>query len=168
MKCTGMELTSGTTLDVNGNRTVTVFGDWTNAGTFVPSTGTVALSGTGTQTLSGNTGFYNLSATASAARTINFTAGTTQTIASGGSLTLTGADSNLLTLASTTPGTQWNLRADNEIAAQTIQYVNVSDCNAGPFGTYAELVAADGTSTDGGNNDNWDFGMKDKMFLEFF
>ena len=169
VKVTNVTIDASQILSANGANTVTCLGDWTNNGTFTPVTGTVAFNGVGTQTLAGDTDFYNLQATAAAARTLNFTAGTTQTIASGGSITFTGADeSNLLTLASTNPGTQWNLQADNNIAAETIQYVAVADSNAGPFGTYAEVVAADGTSRDDGDNENWDFGKKAAGFLQYF
>jgi alpha-tubulin suppressor-like RCC1 family protein len=168
-KFTNVTIDSSQILSANGPNTLTVLGNWTNnGGTFTASTGTVAFSGSGTQTLAGSSAFYNLQMTTAAARTINFTAGTTQSVASGGSVTFTGASGQLLTLASTSPGVEWNLQANNAIAAQTIQYVSVSDSNAGPFSTYAEMIATDGTSTDGGNNTNWDFGTKSSGFLTYF
>ena len=168
VKMSNVTIDASQTLSANGANTLTCLGNWTHSGTFTPSTGTVSFAGTGTQTLAGSTNFYNLSATTTATRSILFTAGTTQSVASGGSVTFTGAASNLLTLASTSAGTQWNLQADNAIASQSISYVNVSDSNAGPFGTYAEMLATDGTSTDGNNNSNWDFGGKANGFLTWF
>jgi len=177
-------LINGATLDVDGSVSVTskgilladdnlaftVGGNFSVAsgGTFTHSNGTVTLDGAGAQTISGSSTFYNLVASAAAARTLSFEAASTTSIASGGSVSFTGASGQLLTLASTTPGTEWNLQANNAIASQTIQYVNVSDCNAGPFGTYAEMIANDGTSADGGNNSNWDFGTKANAFLTWF
>ncbi|HBB87027.1 MAG TPA: hypothetical protein DC047_05380, partial [Blastocatellia bacterium] len=87
---------AGTTaIDVNGNLTITtgtfaagtaanitVFGNWSNAGTFTGGTGTVTFDGNNnTQTLSGNTTFNNLTA--------NHT-GTGNVDASGSTLAVSG------------------------------------------------------------------------------
>jgi hypothetical protein len=57
---------SGATLTVSGSNVLKVSSDWTNNGTFVPSTGTVEFNGTGNQTIiTGGVGvgkqFYNVS-----------------------------------------------------------------------------------------------------------
>ena len=86
---------STTALDINGNLTitagtfaagtatsVTLFGNWTNTGTFTGGSGTVIFDGVGnTQTLSGSTTFNNL--------TINHT-GAGNVDGSGSTLTVTG------------------------------------------------------------------------------
>ena len=164
---TNTDILSGSNRTLTLSGTGTVFNP-TSKGTYSAGTSTVLFSGSSAQTVAGSSTFYNLQATAAATRTLSFTAGTTQSIASGGSVTFTGASGQLLTLASTTPGTEWNLQANTGIASQSIQYVSVSDCNAGPFGTYTEMSASDGTSTDGGNNTNWDFGTKANGFLTYF
>ena len=53
---------SSTTLDVSsgGNYGLVVKGDWSNSGTFTQRSGTVTLSGTSAQTMTGATTFYNL------------------------------------------------------------------------------------------------------------
>ena len=54
-------ITSGT-LNAGG-RNITLGGNWSNSGTFTPSTGTVTFASQGTQTITGNTTFNNLTAT---------------------------------------------------------------------------------------------------------
>ncbi len=82
-----LTIPSGTTLNNANNRNITLSGNWSNAGTFTPGTGTVTFAGTTGQSVTGNNTFYDL--------TINN---------SGGNITLSGAASNsvshLLTLTS--------------------------------------------------------------------
>jgi hypothetical protein len=140
------------TLSGSGNKTaggaISVKGDWTVGGTsaFVPGTNTVTFSGTGAQAINGSSSFYNLIVSASNARTVTFQAGQTQTVSN--SLVLAGQPGQLLTLASSTPSTQWNLVAP---AGQIVQYVTPSDSNN--TGTIINAVA----SSDGGNNTGWNF-----------
>jgi hypothetical protein len=172
----GITVTSVLTIAANqtlsaGSKTYTLSGTGTpfvRTGTFTSVTSTVLFSGTGSQTIAGSTTFYNLQVTTTTARTVSFTAGTTQSVATGGSVTFTGAEGQLLTLASTSAGTEWNLQVDLSAASQSIQYVSVSDSNAGPTGTYMQMLATDGTSNEGDNNTNWDFGRNASMFLTFF
>ena len=77
--------------------TIDVLGNWANTGSFSGNNGTVAFTGTN-QTISGTTTFYNLTDQVAGA-TLQFTAGTTQTIAN--TLTLAGVFGNLLTIKST-------------------------------------------------------------------
>lgn len=157
----GGSWTMDAALDVNGDLTITdgtlatggnnitLAGSWSKAGTFTHGNGTVTLDGAGgtTQTIVGDTTFYNLTATATTARTIAFTDGSTQTIPSGGSLTLTGSSGQLLTLVSTTDTANWNLNFNG--ATQTVQYADIDWSNSGAV----QMRAC--ASTDGGNNTNW-------------
>ncbi len=147
---TTVTLNNGMTLDASAsNYALTVTSNWTNtAGTFTARNGTVTLSGAGgtTQTIAGSTTFYNLSATAAAARTIKFTDGTTQTVSN--SLTINGSAGQLITLQGTSTG-GWTLACP---ATQSVSYVNISRCTA----TGNALLAGVG-SVDGGNNVNVTF-----------
>jgi hypothetical protein len=84
------------------------------------------LDGT-SQTVSGNNSFYNLTKSVSAADTLTFAAASTQTIASGGLLTLGGASGQLLSLRSGTTGTQWGVAVQGSTA---VNYVVVKDSDA--------------------------------------
>ncbi len=157
----GGSWTMDAALDVNGDLTITdgtlatggnnitLAGSWSKAGTFTHGNGTVTLDGAGgtTQTIVGDTTFYNLTATATTARTLAFTDGSTQTIPSGGALTLTGSSGQLLTLVSTTDTANWNLNFNG--ATQTVQYADIDWSNSGAI----QMRAC--ASTDGGNNTNW-------------
>jgi predicted outer membrane repeat protein len=77
-----VQIDPGATMVATAASTINVSGNWTNNGTFTPSTGTVIFSGANnTQTLSGTTTFNNL--------TINHT-GTGNVTAVGSTLTVTG------------------------------------------------------------------------------
>jgi hypothetical protein len=114
--------------------------------TFSPNGGTVVLAGT-EQTVSGSTSFDNLTKVVSSGDTLTFGAGDTQTV--HGALTLVGKDAgDLLSLASTAPGTPWLV--DREGAAE-VAFVSVSDStNSGATITAEESV-------DGGGNTGWIF-----------
>ncbi|MBI4430102.1 MAG: BNR-4 repeat-containing protein, partial [Candidatus Omnitrophica bacterium] len=132
-------------LDINGNlviqgtavlnnatgQSITVAGNWTNnagAAGFVDTTGKVILNATDglTQGLFGDTTFNHLEKTNYG--TLTFQAGSTQRITGLVGLLLQGTDTdNMLTLASTSPGTQWFIDIDGGVQ---LQYVNVSDGNA--------------------------------------
>ncbi|MGC2235985.1 MAG: Calx-beta domain-containing protein [Pyrinomonadaceae bacterium] len=130
-----------------GTGTLAVGGNFSNSGTFTHNNGTVSLNGTGAQTIAGNTTFNILSATASTARTLSFTAASTTTVAAN--LILTGASGQLLSLRSTIPGVAWNLVAP---AAQTVNFADARDSNAGS----GQTVRAT-NSVDTANNVNWSF-----------
>lgn len=127
-----------------------VGGDWNNSGNFFHNSRLVAFNGTGAQAINGSTDFAHLSITATTARTVTFQAGTAYL--SIGTMTFTGAPGNLLTLRSSSPGTQWGLSAPIP-AFQTVEYVNVQDSNA----SFGNIVTAS-NSVDSGNNLNWNFG----------
>ncbi len=123
---------------------------------FSANGGTVVLNGTA-QTISGNTTFNNLSKSVSSADTLTFNAGDAQTVQ--GVLTLAGKDAeNLLTLASTSPGTPWLI--DSEGTAE-VDFVSVSDS------TNVGTVITANESTNGGGNTGWIFpGPASEFVLE--
>ncbi|MBI4398003.1 MAG: hypothetical protein HY586_02635, partial [Candidatus Omnitrophica bacterium] len=128
----------------------TVADDWVRTGgTFTPGTGTVTFDNSLlTSTISGSTTFYNFTTT-TAGKTIEFTAGTTQTVTNG--LTLTGSSGNNIVLQSTASGTAWNLTMTG--STQNVSYVSVSDSNA----SGGNEIQATSNNTDNGRNTNWLF-----------
>ena len=114
--------------------------------TFVADGGTVVLDGTG-QTVAGDTTFNNFRKVVSSPDTLRFAAGDTQTIQ--GQLRLQGKDSgNLLSLASSEPGTSWSIK---RAGSAEVAFVSVTDSNN--LGT--PIVAE--KSLDGGGNSGWIF-----------
>ncbi|MBW6492258.1 MAG: T9SS type A sorting domain-containing protein [Lentimicrobium sp.] len=91
--CKDITINSGATLTIDGSNALSVFGNWTNNGTFTPNTGTVSFVGSGVQQTIGGSGsntFNNL--------TINQT-GTIGGVKAGSNITVNG----ILNLASSTP-----------------------------------------------------------------
>jgi len=122
---------SGGTL-LGGTGTLDITGNWDNGngGSFTSGSSTVNLiegCAVTTAVVSGSTGFSNLHATTTAAKTIEFEASSTQTIA--GALTLAGAAGNLLSLRSTSPGSEAFL---NLLGSAASDYVDVVDVHAAP------------------------------------
>jgi fibronectin-binding autotransporter adhesin len=121
-------------------------GDFTNGGAFEANGGTVKLTGSG-QALGGSTTFNDLTKVATAADTLTFAAGATQTVA--GMLTLRGVSATeLLGLVSSAPGTKWLLAGSGSRSAK---WLSVKDSE----NTGAEIAAVE--STDGGGNTGWSF-----------
>jgi hypothetical protein len=119
-------------------------------GTFNANGGTLVLDGVN-QSVSGSSVFFNFTKTVSAAATLTFTAGSTQTII--GLLTLEGAAGSLLRLRSSVTGTQWLI---NPEGTRAVSYVDVEDSdniNATPINPPF--------SKDSGDNTNW-FLMDDR------
>ena len=100
---------------------IMIGGDWSNTGAFIAGTSTVTLTG-GDQAISGNNTFYNLTKSVSTAAILTFQAGTTTTIQN--TMTLNGASDNLLSLRSSTPGTQWEIDPQS---TRTIDYLDIQD-----------------------------------------
>jgi hypothetical protein len=148
-----LTLTDGT-LDVSeDNHAITITGNWNRTnGTFTHREGTVSFTGSGAQTLSGSNNWYNLTATTTIPRTLTFASNETQTIVDGGTITLEGAEDNLLTLAPSIAETHWLLNVSPTGTTQNISYVDVSYSDASPGAT---IFATN--SNDGGNNINWCF-----------
>lgn len=139
---------SGTTLTApaGGSDDITINGNWINNGTFNGGDDVVTFDG-GNQSITGNTTFFNLTKTTNTPETLTFAAGSTQNVT--GTLTLTGTAGNLLTLASSSPGTSWNI---NPSGSRTFDYVSVSHST----NTNATDITAT-NSFNGGNNIKWLF-----------
>src|SRR5207248_2376366 len=101
------------------------------------------------QTISGSTTFNNLTKTVATARTLTFDATGTQTIT--GTMLLQGSSGQLLSLRSSSFGTQWKIDPQS---VRTIAFLDVQDSN----NINATAINAVGTnSVDSGNNTNWVF-----------
>ncbi len=148
------------TLDVNGDLTIsdgtlnsngqniTLAGDWSNSDTYTGGSNTVTLDGTN-QEIFGATTFNNLTKIVSTARTLTFPAGAKQTIT--GATTLQGASGALLSLRSSSSGTQWQFDPQG---TRNISFVDVKDSR----NTNAtSIVTAGNNITDSGNNTGWSF-----------
>ncbi|MCK4905286.1 hypothetical protein KAS42_03475, partial [bacterium] len=145
LNCANLNLNGSSSITVSGSPTITVTGNWANGGTYTNDSEEVVLSGAGTATFTGSTTFHNLTCT-TAGKTLTFTDGTTQTIESGGVLTLTGDSGNLITLhGSSTAG--WTL---TDSGTESVSYVDVA------YGTATNGITA-ATSKDSGNTVNWTF-----------
>ncbi len=149
-----------TTLDVRSLNQASTYniacaGNWTNNGTFIYSIGTVTLTSGGNHALSGSNTFYKLTCDISGdttGRMLTFAAGTTQTIVSGGTLTLKGGSGKVLTIASSASSAAYLIV--NSAATAVMGYLSVSynDASGGKL-----LAPTNSSSGDGGNNVNWNF-----------
>lgn len=152
---------NSTTLDIGGNLTIassstfvanasnsfTLAGNFSNAGTFTHSSGTLTLDGadSSTQIISGSTTFSNLTAQTSsnsAGRTLEFTAGTTTTVS--GTLTITGFSGKVITLQSSTTSA-WTINP----TAASVDYADIS------YSTNTGTSFCATHSTDSGHNTSW-------------
>lgn len=141
---------------------INVHQNWTCYGTLDAGTSTVYLNGTGNQTVTGSTTFYNFTVDTTTTKTVTFTHDAMVYINDGGTLTLKGRSGNRLTLQSDT-GIAWYLRAA-ESAATYISYADVSNSNAGG---YKRIFATDGTNVNGGGNINWIFSPEGDVMTHF-
>jgi hypothetical protein len=142
-------LATGETI-VIGDYNFNVGGNWSNSGSFTQGTSTVIFNGAG-QSISGTTTFYGLNKTVTSADTLTFEHSQTQTVSN--SLTLKGASGNLLSIRSSSNGTQALLTLDS--GSQDLEYLDVKDNDA----SGGDTLAAGSTSTNSGNNDNWTFAI---------
>jgi hypothetical protein len=127
--------------------TITVKGNWANYNSFTPGTSTVILSGTN-QTIYGNTTFYNLTKTVTSADTLYFKAGSTQIISN--SLTLQGANGELLALRSTQDDSYWYIDPQGTHNTSFIDIKDLYNLSS------TNIDAPD--SVNSGNNSNVNFG----------
>ena len=146
----------GGTIDIdgtlNGANIIYLTGNWENDGVFTSGTSTVVFDGAGDSGIYGDTTFYNLSCITEG-KTLNFEAGTTQTITGPGtSLTLRGQPSNQIVLRSLTDGMQWNIDPQG---GYSVTGVDVKDSNNINASNVIVVVTPD--STNRGNNINWFF-----------
>jgi len=133
-----------------GSGSINLTGNWSNSGTFTAGTGTVTFNGTD-QTISGATTFYNLTKTVTSAATLTFQNGSANKTTITNTLTLQGADGQLLSLRSNTAGSQWEIDPQG---TRTIGYLDVKDSNNVAA---ANINAVDNNCTDSGNNTKWSF-----------
>jgi hypothetical protein len=128
------------------NRTLRVVGNWSwNGGQFLSTGSTVIFTGTH-QFISGNTTFGNLTKMVSAADTLTFAAGSTQTIT--GTLTLRGAFGQPLSLRSSVPNQKWFINPRLTVLA----FLDVKDSQ----NLNGALLAPANSSNSGGNT-GWIF-----------
>ena len=145
---------SGGTLD-GGSGLVSLSGNWSNAGTFVPGSGTVRVvdgcGATESQIIGDNT-FAAFSANSGTGKQLTIASSSTQTF--NNALSLTGASGNRLLVRSSTPGSSaaFVLKPG---ASQTIQSVDVSDNDASGGETIAPDVPSAFDSVRGKNILNW-------------
>jgi hypothetical protein len=126
---------------------ITVRGNWTNRGTFDYGTSTVILNGND-QTIYGDNTFYNLVKITTAACTLYFEAGSTQTILNN--LVLQGASDNLLSLRSTQDVQYWYI---NPQGTRSVSFVEIKNMH-----NLSPIIVIITNSTDSGYNDNVHFG----------
>lgn len=150
------------TLTANGNVTlaagtlngganaINVSGNWAGAGgTFNAGTSTVTFAGAGgsLSQLTGSTTFYNLQSIVPG-KLLQFQA--TQAQGVNGTLTLTGAPGNRISLRSTSDPITWFL---NALGSEDVSYVDVKASNAGG----GDTIFAGQTSANSTGNVNWVF-----------
>lgn len=140
---TRMDLDAGT-LD-HGGFTIFNSGSWSRTSGTLTGTGTVDLTGTAAASISGATTWSTLKCTTNA-RTLTFEAGVTQTVATWN---VQGNASNLISLVSSSPGTDWLL---NVTGTQTTVRVSATDSDAS-----AGIDIRARNSDDGGGNAGWVF-----------
>ena len=126
--------------------TLTIGRNFANSGTFDANGGTVVFNNAGlTSAITGATTFNHLTCT-TAGKPLRF--GATQTFTIGGTLTLTGASGNLISL-DRSGGSGSDQFAFSIAGAQSVDYVDVS--NSQVLGS-ADITATNATSS-GGNTD---------------
>ena len=125
-----VSIQSGGTITLGAAGAVSLSGNWSNAGTFNPGTGTVlfvdAPACASTSTISGNTSFYSLSLVSTLGKLYKFASGSTQRVLNA--LTLTGISGQPLRIESTTPGVPANI--DMIGATQVTAFLAVRDMTA--------------------------------------
>lgn len=145
--------TNATGLTVEGTATVnmasasakTFNGGGANYGTITLNQG-----GAGALTINASNTFANITNTVQPA-TITFQASTTNTV---GAFTVSGTSGNLITINSSTPGTQATL--SDASGVNSVSFCDIKDINATGGATW-DAYYANG-NVDSGNNTNWNFG----------
>jgi hypothetical protein len=160
---------TSTNLTVNPDTSTIVLSDTsTTARTFAGGGKTYnnltigGLTGTSVLTLSGSNTFNTIASTKTVAHTITFTAGTTTTVSDW---TAKGTLGNILTINSSTPGSQATLNKAGPSIVSELNYLSIRDSNATP------IWYAGDNSTDVSNNTGWVFATyfaSSGNFLFFF
>jgi len=132
-----------------GSNTLTLSGGWSNSGTFNAQTGTVTFTGASTIDIAGSTTFNDFTCT-TASKTIQFAAGTTQTVS--GTLTLTGTSGvgEKISLRSSSSPSKWDITLSG--GAQSVSFVDVKDSDAN-----TNTITCYNSTDSGNNNANWIF-----------
>ena len=131
---------------VAGSYALNVAEKWmvNGSGAFTAGTGTVNFINAAKTTIISGTNNFNVLSSTAAGKTIEFTSGTTQTVAT---FTIAGTVSNPIVLSGTTTSA-WTIIA----TSSNVSYATVS------WSTASTYVITSYTSTDGGNNNaNWHF-----------
>ncbi|OGE98126.1 MAG: hypothetical protein A3G89_01015 [Candidatus Doudnabacteria bacterium RIFCSPLOWO2_12_FULL_42_9] len=125
------------TLSASGTNALTVYGNWTNNGTFTSNNGTVVFAPTGsTAIIAGTaaTNFYNFTVTnASAGKTIKFRNGASTGFT--GNFSVNGTNNSPITISSDSAGVQWLL---NLSGTTDLKFLILKD--AGCFGGTQSIV----------------------------
>ena len=155
--CGDLRIDAGGTLSAQQG-VIRLAGDWDMAGAFDPGTGAVEFGdgcasapGPLTSTVSGNSVFFDFTASTTAGTQLVFESGSVQAIL--GNLALAGSAGNLLAIRSTTDGREAFL----DLAAgglQAIDFVDVRDNHAIGL-PLAPGPPSDFNSVDSGNTDGW-------------
>lgn len=132
------------TVSTSGSFSLT--GNWTNTNSFTQSAGTVTFAGvdSGTQIITGNTTFANMSASTtanSAGRTLQFTGNSTTTVT--GNWTIAGNSGKMITLESSDTNS-WTITP----TTSTVDYATVAK-STNTIGTICATHSTDGTGNSG-------------------
>ena len=151
-----------------GSFTITMNGaQWNNAGTFTPGNGTVSftLQNAAQLSITGNNSWYNFSVTAASAagKTIQFQHLMTQTIVAGGSFTVLGSSSSLITLTTDSPNATSNTTPPPTLLGQWVITNNGAPPNVNnaivSWSYATNQIVPGANANDGGNNYNWIFSV---------
>lgn len=120
---------------------------------------TLNQGGAGALTIQQSNGFANITDTVQPA-TVTLTAGTTQTVSA---FSLVGTAGNLITLNSSSAGTQATLSDSSGV--NSVSFVSIKDINA-TGGAIWDAPTTNG-NVDAGNNTGWNFGIPFSYGIEF-
>ncbi len=158
IKIETLNIATGNVLDVTAsNYGITVTGSsWTNtdsATSFLAHSGTVTFTTTATVAFTGATTFNSIAVSSiGAAKILTFQASTIFTFT--GTFTITGASGQLVTIQSSSAGTQWKAHFNSAQSSVTYASVKDSGCDTG-----TAAVTLDATSPNVSGNDTscWSF-----------
>ena len=155
-----LSITSGT-LNANG-QDISIAGNWDNNGSFTHGNAKVGFTGATESTITGETSFYNFECT-EPNKTLNFEAGKTQTIDTGGSITINGQNTGTeIVLQSTDSGNDtWFLGLSNLTYTSgtdpiNISYATIKDSDLYHSDANNNFVIELVNGINGGNNDRFD------------
>lgn len=142
-------ISAGGNLDA-GSGALTLFGDWSNAGTFAAGTSSVNFvdGGVNVSNVSGNSTFDNVSFVSTTGKTYAFAIGSTQTIQ--GALTILGTGAQAIQFTSSAAGQVASINL-MQTGTQNIDFVGVSDVH----GTGQQLAPTKTNDGGTGNDVGW-------------